>query len=118
MNDSNTKREQANGANEANEASAGRDDASLGVAVLTCDICGASKSYRGRPFRSIGNLRQHQRKLHGDAGAITVPSGHSQLVGSREARADVGLRAHDARFCPNCGLNLEVINAALRLIQG
>ena len=93
---------------------------------LVCKICGAAADRKGKAFQNQESLMRHQRAAHRGRATSPAPStaaprqqplrlkparrggnGHIQLTG-RPA----------AKYCPQCGCNLEVINAALSLTEG
>ena len=102
---------------------------------LACDICGQSLSNDGNVF-SASTLLMHKAKAHpavataskeaiqGDdaMGAKGNRGGRhhiKQKIGPRRKSSKPELYSRTgARFCPDCGCNLEVINAALSLSSG
>jgi hypothetical protein len=83
---------------------------------LECDICGATTSRRGHPFRSEAEILRHKASRHRENGSSSGAAIHRATGGSNFA---IGARvaSHRANFCPNCGFNLEVINAAIDLVN-
>ena len=80
--------------------------------VLQCDICGATGNRSGQAFRDQKEVLRHQRAAHGrvDLGQPEKSPRNGSNGGFPSRRV--------ARFCPDCGCNLEVINAALALSLG
>lgn len=80
------------------------------VGVLSCNVCGATKDRKGRRFEDEESVLRHMRAAHG---AQTKPAAKR----SGNGRVHLAPRAA-AKFCPQCGCNLEVVNAALSLAEG
>ncbi|HLX61046.1 MAG TPA: hypothetical protein VKX17_07165 [Planctomycetota bacterium] len=86
--------------------------ASLDHAPLRCDICGATGGKRGGQFRSVRDLLTHKAHAHREAPG-RLEAGAATL-GAQETRPT----ASHVRFCPHCGCNLAVVNAALAFLDG
>lgn len=86
-----------------------------GLAAFHCDVCGATTSRRGRPFRSAGDVLRH-KTLH-DHGVRTAEAPGDNATRRRGSAVAHNVVSHRANFCPNCGFNLEVINAAIDLVN-
>ena len=92
---------------------------------LSCHICGATTSRRGRLFGTRADLLRHLRSSHrdvplgpiGEISPALPPNPPSDPALSRPPAAAPRKKASDstvhAKFCPSCGCNLSVINAAL-----
>jgi hypothetical protein len=77
---------------------------------LCCDICGKARDQKGRLFSGPESLLRHKRAAHGR---------QSPPVAKRRGNGRVHLAARTTvKFCPQCGCNLEVVNAALTLAEG
>lgn len=97
-------------------------------AQLQCDICGAKESQSGKPFTAAG-LGAHKKHLHpseADEQAAQPaiegsPSAKSQNAKGRKSdklRKMLQAEANHVKFCPQCGFNMEVVNAAMALVNG
>lgn len=88
---------------------------------LRCPICGAAESVRGRRFQTNQDLQTHLRKAHPDKAATrrsvdtktARPKAKSKM---QNGHGRLGARVL-ARFCPSCGCNLDVVNAAMRIVN-
>lgn len=96
-------------------------------APLRCDICGATGGKRGGAFRSMRDLLTHKAHAHRDEAASLLSSGtgtagHFGNGNGAHVRAVNGSGmnqgASHVRFCPHCGCNLTVVNAALAFLDG
>ena len=108
----------------------------IAEAPIACDICGQSTSRRGLPFNAH-KMQLHMAKAHPshlrkpEAGtalnAKSAPaeqqsdperarSASSKPTGKRADRVKTARPM--AKFCPQCGCNLEVVNAALSFTAG
>lgn len=107
---------------------------------LACDICGATHNHRGTPFLTNANMLQHKSKTHPEAarppqvtsrasaisdGSSVDPGGNHQEFTQRPKRRkpdapvpNSNVRDSHAKFCPHCGFNLEVVNAAMAFVNG
>ena len=93
---------------------------------LQCDICGASESKSGKSFGPAG-LAAHRRHFHGsgkvetsqekESGPADAPSQKNARKRGRPLKA-LQSEANHVRFCPQCGFNMEVVNAAMALVNG
>jgi hypothetical protein len=77
-----------------------------------CDICGATGNTKGVAFRTRRDLLTHRSLAHRDA----APRAESAPNGSGGHTARASEPAH-VKFCPQCGCNLEVVNAALAFVS-
>jgi len=92
---------------------------SVGAVPLSCDICGATTSRRGRKFTTQLDVVRHCIHMHPE----TRPDQPSASAKTRKPAAKAsahkvrtpGETAH-AKFCPQCGFNLSVISAALSFV--
>ena len=92
--------------------------APVSAGEFQCAICGVTRNRRGQPFRDQEEVLRHQRAAHGRADRAQSPkpprNGSSGEMGSNGGFSP----SRSARFCPDCGCNLEVIHAALSLTSG
>lgn len=87
--------------------------------ALTCGICGAWKSRKGTPFYTEADLSRHRSVVHRDshadsAHAVRASTGVPVQSRSKESKSTARLPVN---FCPQCGCNVEVVAAALTLLQ-
>lgn len=90
--------------------------------ALVCDICGVDHNARGVTFRTDADVTQHKRRIHG------VSTGKESKKESKKAAAPASktdrvrrapsLEANHVKFCPQCGFNMEIVNAAMALVNG
>ena len=88
---------------------------------LSCGVCGAKTSRRGTSFTAhslaIHKARAHRISLKRDAEDATETPGRPSIkLESQQKRQKSRYRSNHVKFCPRCGCNLEVVNAALSLI--
>ena len=81
-----------------------------------CGICGAKASNRGRPFNSEWEVNLHKAKAHKEASHGASAENH-RIIPRRKDHSTRGGPVHSVKFCPRCGLNLEVIGAAIGLLH-
>jgi len=95
---------------------------------LQCDICGAKESQAGKPFTPAG-LGAHKKHLHASERAgqkqqsapEETPSPKNQDAKTRKPdrlRKIFQAEANHVKFCPQCGFNMEVVNAAMAFVNG
>ena len=101
--------------------------------AVACDLCGETKSRYGKLF-SKSTMLMHRSKNHPYAapyssGEAVAPlasavngaqsaNGFSQPKPAGKKSKAAPVSRHTARFCPECGCNLEVVNAALSIASG
>ena len=89
---------------------------------LQCDICGAKGGRRGGAFRNARHLQVHKAHAHrGLIGSQKSNRTRSELVrsnGNGNGSADHHMPQEHAKFCPKCGCNIAVVNAALSFCGG
>jgi hypothetical protein len=97
---------------------------------LRCGICGATASRRrGVKFRSEADLARHMTIAHPGQAAASDGSaaecdggnkGNRSAVKNRQraTRASISPMASHVKFCPQCGCNLEIVNAAISIVHG
>lgn len=97
---------------ENNTTSGGASETTEGSAPpLQCDICGATKGRRGNAFRNQRDLKTHRANAHRHlATRNPIDNVAPKLASAQQPQS----RVH---FCPNCGCNLEVVNAALSFLE-
>lgn len=92
---------------------------------LACSICGATTSRRGRPFENPSDLARHLRSSHGEVSlespSTNKPRRVSQGSSNESARSVTkairqSSTASHVKFCPCCGFNLSVVNAAMSFV--
>ena len=97
-------------------------------ASLQCDICGAKESLSGKPFTPAG-LGAHKKHLHEDKtgardeksaseGMATAKNEVAKPRKSDRSRKLIQADANHVKFCPQCGFNMEIVNAAMALVNG
>jgi hypothetical protein len=94
--------------------------------ALICDICGVDHNARGVTFRTDADVAQHKRRIHGVS--TNKESGKESQKESKKAAASASkservrkapsLEANHVKFCPRCGFNMEIVNAAMALVNG
>jgi hypothetical protein len=96
--------------------------------VLSCDICGVNQNYRGKKFTLPSHVMQHKKKRHPEAANHSSPPTPSQSAASprqktsgRRNRAATHTPANHSshvKFCPHCGFNLAIVQAAIEFVNG
>jgi hypothetical protein len=90
---------------------------------MPCHLCGATGDCDGRKFINPSRLLEHLRKAHPEAVSTprfpppppVEPTQAYPMPGSAPRRAAVPPPpVSHARFCPQCGFNMEPIEAAMR----
>ena len=91
------------------------------AAPLACDICGASQNSRGVQFKTDKNVAQHKQRIHGivEAGeAMEAEPAPGALKSKKGRKVAYSPEANHVKFCPRCGFNMEIVNAAMALVNG
>lgn len=83
------------------------------LGALVCDVCGATGGRRGKSFKDESDLLHHKNKAHARS-VVTKLKVSGRKGKGREATATRRV----AKFCPDCGCNLDVVNAALTIADG
>lgn len=87
-----------------------------GEGVYECDICGVDHNARGVKFRTDADVTQHKRRIHGKATESKKATAKGPK--SEKVRKAPSLEANHVKFCPQCGFNMEIVNAAMALVNG
>jgi predicted RNA-binding Zn-ribbon protein involved in translation (DUF1610 family) len=92
------------------------------ILPLVCDICGKNQNTRGDIFRTTADVIQHKKKVHAafpKSGAGNGSKNQNDNA-SKPARGRKALQieANHVKFCPQCGFNMEIVNAAMALVNG
>lgn len=92
---------------------------SAGTVPLSCDICGATTSRRGRLFITKQDVVRHQAHMHPEIRsnqASAPPKVRKPVAKARPRKVRTAGETTHAKFCPQCGFNLSVISAALSFV--
>ena len=89
---------------------------------LQCDICGINQNKRGDVFRTEADVLQHKRRVHAYS-PIPETAREAKTPGERINRPErlrkaLQVEANHVKFCPQCGFNMEIVNAAMALVNG
>ena len=91
--------------------------------ILQCDICGAKASQSGKPF-TLAGLAAHKKHLHENESSVQENQQGSENAPRPKSRKSAKVRnmlrpdASHVKFCPQCGFNMEVVNAAMAFVKG
>ena len=96
--------------------------ASTDALPLVCDICNTNQNTRGVVFRTEADVAQHKKRVHGMSPKAAESNG-AKTPGARaekpeRVRRALQVEANHVKFCPQCGFNMEIVNAAMALVNG
>lgn len=95
---------------------AGTSGPSAGPVPLSCVICGATTSRRGRLFITQQDVVKHQTHMHPEAKPSAPAKTRKPDAKARPGKVRATGETAHAKFCPQCGFNLSVISAALTFV--
>lgn len=85
---------------------------------LVCDLCGVGHNARGEDFRTEADVLQHKRRVHGASAKAGKAAGPIEKRKPGNLRKAPTVEANHVKFCPQCGFNMEIVNAAMALVNG
>ncbi len=85
---------------------------------LVCDICNTNQNSRGDIFRTDADVEQHKKKVHATPPKVAVNGSKERAARPERSRRVLQAEVNHVKFCPQCGFNMEIVNAAMALVNG